>query len=185
MSALGLVPSTSRRREPWANGSGFTEVILREPDNIEWDIRLSIAQVECDGPFSDLENTQRVLVPLDAAMTLRFADGRESRGERFEVLRFDGAPAPFGILPEGPTRDFNLMLRHEARGDMLARTLVDSMVLLREPGVRWLVYLNRGRANVSADEESLTLDPDDTAWIDFSGERPPTRAVIEGVGEIV
>jgi len=184
-ACLRIVPPAARRREPWANGGGSTEVILREPADADWKIRISIARVERDGPFSELENTRRMLVPLDAPMTLRFADGRESPGARFEVLRFDGAPAPFGVLPEGATRDFNLMLRDDARGEMLARTLVDSMVLLREPGVRWLIYVNRGRANVSAGDESLALETDDAAWIDFAAEHPPTRAVIEGAGEIV
>lgn len=184
-SCLRAVLPTARRREPWTNGGGFTEVILRQPDNADWSLRVSIARVECDGPFSEFENTQRVLVPLDAPMTLRFADGRELQGARFEVLRFDGAPAPFGALPEGPTRDFNLMLRHDAHGEMLARTLVDSMVLLREPGVRWLIYVNRGRASVGVGDELLALETDDAAWIDFAADPSPTRAVIEGAGEIV
>lgn len=178
------LPAAERRHESWANGGGFTEVILREPDNAEWKIRISIARVEHDCPFSELKDTRRMLVPLDAPMTLRFADGCESPGARFEVLRFDGATAPFGVLHEGATRDFNLMLRHDARGEMLARTLVDSMVLLREPGVRWLIYVNRGRATLRTGEQSLALEPDDAAWIDFAG-HTPTRAVIEGAGEIV
>lgn len=185
MSTLRATRPTARRRVPWANGGGMTEVLLREPDDDGWQIRISIARVERDGPFSELQDTHRMLVPLDAPMTLRFADGRELPGARFEVLRFDGAPAPFGVLPEGPTRDFNLMLRHDARGEMLARTLVDSMVLLREPGVHWLIYINRGRAALSAEAASLALESDDAGWIDFTGESCPSRVVIEGAGELV
>lgn len=183
--ALRAIPSASRQREPWANGSGCTEVILREPDNDGWKVRISIAIVERDGPFSELRETRRLLAPLDAPMSLRFADGHELCGARFEVLRFDGASAPYAVLPEGPTRDFNLMLRHDACGELLARTLADSMVLLREPGVRWLLYVNRGHATVSAGGESLALETEDAAWIDFAVEPWPTRALIEGAGEIV
>lgn len=178
------LPAGSRQAEPWANGLGQTAVILREPDGSDWRIRISIAQVEHDGPFSELPDTQRLLVPLDAAMELRFPDGRAQRANRFGVLRFAGAPAALGILPEGPTRDFNLMLRDGARGELFARTLVDSMVLPADPGTRWLVYLHRGSASVSVGEAALQLAPEDAALLSFqAGSRE--RAVIEGAGELV
>ena len=178
------LPAGSRRIEPWANGRGQTEVILREPDDGRWNVRISIARVESDGPFSELADTQRLLVPLDGPMELRFADGRAQRADRFGVLRFDGAPAPHGVLPEGPTRDFNLMLRNGARGELFARTLVDSMVLPAEPGTRWLVYLHRGGASVAVAGTTLRLAPDDAALLDFA-ESARERAVIEGGGELV
>lgn len=178
------LPASSRRIEPWANGLGQTAVILREPDDGTWRVRISIAQVESDGPFSELVDTQRLLVPLDGAMELRFPEGRTQRANRFGVLRFDGSPAPHGVLPEGPTRDFNLMLRNGARGDLFARTLVDSMVLPAEPGTRWLVYLHRGGASVAVDGTTLQLAPDDAALLSFA-EGARERAVIEGGGELV
>jgi environmental stress-induced protein Ves len=173
------LPSGSHRIEPWANGLGQTAVLLREPDDGDWRVRISIAQVDHDGPFSELPDTWRSLVPLEAAMELRFPDGRTQRANRFGVLRFAGSPAPFGFLPEGATRDFNLMLRSDARGELFARTLVDSMVLLPEAGARWLVYLHRGSATISAGDIRLELAADDAALL--AGE----RAVIEGAGELV
>ena len=176
-----LLPVSSRTVEPWANGLGQTVVILREPDDNSWRVRISIAQVEQDGPFSELAETQRLLVPLDAAMELRFPDGHAQRAHRFGVLRFAGAPAPFGILPEGATRDFNLMLRHGASGELFARTLVDSMVLPAESGARWLIYLHRGAATLVAGGAALQLAPEDAALLGMNG----GRAVIEGAGELV
>jgi uncharacterized protein len=180
-TATLLLPASSRLVEPWANGLGQTAVVLREPDDIGWHVRISIAQVERDGPFSELADTQRLLVPLDAAMELRFPDGRAQRAHRFGVLRFAGAPAPFGILPEGATRDFNLMLRHGAGGELFARTLVDSMVLPAGRGTRWLIYLHRGGATLVAGGAALQLAPEDAALLSMDGE----RAVIEGAGELV
>ena len=183
-AGLRSLPAHSRHVEPWANGLGQTALLLREPDDSEWSVRISIANVDRDGPFSALPDTQRLLAPLDAPMELRFPGGRAQRANRFDVLRFDGDPAPFGVLPEGPTRDFNLMLRRGARGDLFARTLVDSLVLLPEAGVRWLVYVNRGGARVARREASLILDVDDATLIEFPDENSQ-RAVIEGGGEIV
>lgn len=181
---MRFLPSSSRRIEPWANGAGSTEVLLREPDDANWRVRISIANVVEEGPFSELPGTRRLLVPLDGAMELRFADGRSERTDRFGVLRFDGAPAPFGALPEGPTRDFNLMLRADARGELFARTLVDSQIFLPEAGVRWLIYVHRGDATLSCHGAELTLTSNDAALFEFSG-AGAKRAVIEGGGELV
>ncbi len=179
-----ILPRSSRRIERWANGLGQTEVLLREPDGADWRLRISIARVEQEGPFSALPGTRRLLVPLDAPVALRFADGRALCAKRFGVLRFEGAPAPFGMLPEGPTRDFNLMLRGGAQAELFARTLVDSQVLLPEPGVRWLVYVNRGHAQIGCGSESLALTSDDAAVLEFPAVAA-RRAVIEGHGELV
>lgn len=184
MSILRAIPRSEQREEPWANGAGSTTVLMREPDTAEWTIRISIAKVETPGPFSELQDTRRVLVPLDAPMALRFPDGRELAAPRFGTLRFDGSPAPAGLLPEGATRDFNLMLRDGARGGVLPRTLIDSMVLPSLPDVRWLVYLDSGRARVDAGTGgNLALEPREAVLVTPGG--TPGRVLIEGAGEIV
>lgn len=184
MPTLRAIPRAEQRDEPWANGAGSTTVILREPDNPDWRLRVSVARVECDGPFSDLPATRRTLVPLDGPMTLRFPDGRELRARRLEALRFDGSPAPDGLLPAGPTRDFNLMLRGDARGDVLPRRLEDSMPLPAGPGPRWLVYLDDGHAVLrSGVGAKLQLNPGDVALVIPDGDAAPT--FIEGHGEII
>jgi environmental stress-induced protein Ves len=184
MPLVQAIPRGVQRDEPWANGAGTTTVILREPDDADWRVRVSVATVEKEGPFSELPGTRRTLVPLDGAMTLRFPGGATLHANRFDALRFDGAPAPTGLLPDGPTRDFNLMLRGNARGDALPRTLADVMFLPAEPGVRWLVYLDSGRASVRAgDGDGLALNPHDAALVTSGG--PPGRTLIEGAGEVV
>ena len=184
MPSVQAIPRGVQRDEPWANGAGVTTVILREPDDADWRVRISVARVEQEGPFSELPGTRRVLVPLDAPMTLRFPDGNKRHGARFEVLQFDGSPAPMGLLPEGATRDFNLMLRGEARGEVLARRLADTMLLPVESGIRWLVYLDSGRARLSTNGgEAVALNPHDAALVIPDG--TPARTLVEGAGEIV
>lgn len=53
MSRLQAIPRDAQRDEPWANGVGSTTVILREPDDAGWRIRVSVAIVEREGPFSE------------------------------------------------------------------------------------------------------------------------------------
>ena len=184
MPSVQAIPRGVQRDEPWANGVGVTTVILREPDGADWRIRVSVAMVEQEGPFSELPGTRRTLIPLDGPMTLRFPGGVTLHADRFQALQFDGSPAPEGQLPEGATRDFNLMLRGEAHGEALARTLVDAMVLPVESGVRWLVYLDSGRATLHAgNDNDVALNPRDAALVIPSG--TPERTLIEGAGEIV
>lgn len=184
MATLHAIPRSAQRDEAWANGAGSTTVILREPDGADWAVRISVAKVDHAGPFSELPGTRRTLIPLDAPMTVRFPDGRELAGARFHALQFDGSPASDGLLPEGPTRDFNLMLRSGARGEALPRTLVDTMVLPGEPGLRWLVYLAAGRAVIHAGAGThFTLNPGDAALVLSDDTTDPAR--IEGAGEIV
>lgn len=184
MPELLPITRTDQREEPWTNGAGSTTVILREPDDKNWRVRISVATVDREGPFSELPATRRVLVPLDAPMTLRFPDGHELRGPRMSVLRFDGAPAPTGLLPDGPTRDFNLMLRGDAQGELMPRTLVDSMFLPAGPGLRWVVYLDRGSATIrSGARDRLALEPRDAALVAAGDD--PGRVLVEGAGEIV
>lgn len=185
MPAVQAIPRGAQRDEPWANGSGVTTVILREPDDADWRIRVSVAMVEQEGPFSELPGTRRTLIPLDAPMVFRFPGGPELAGARFHALQFDGSPAPMGILPEGATRDFNLMLRGGARGEVLPRTLADAMFLPGEAGVRWLVYLDSGHATlrVARDGNDVALNPHDAALVTSDGTQE--RTLIEGAGEIV
>lgn len=184
MPTLQAIPRDAQRDERWANGAGTTTVILREPDDARWNIRVSVAKVEHDGPFSELAGARRTLVPLDAPMSLRFADGRELHAPRFGMLRFDGSPAPMGILPDGATRDFNLMLRGGARGEALARTLVDTMLLAPEPDLRWLVYLDSGHATLRIEAGAkLVLNPYAAALVIPDGTSACT--LLEGAGEIV
>jgi environmental stress-induced protein Ves len=184
MALLELIPRAAQRDEPWANGAGTTTVILREPDSAAWQIRVSVARVEAEGPFSELPATRRTLVPLDAPMTLRFPAGNALHARRFGILCFDSAPAPTGLLPEGPTRDFNLMLRANAHGEALPRTLLDSMILPLEPDTRWLVYLDSGHATLSAgDAAPAHLNQGDAALVAAGADT--SRVILEGAGEIV
>ena len=185
MPSVQAIPRGVQRDEPWANGAGVTTVILREPDNTGWRIRVSVATVEQEGPFSELPGTHRTLIPLDAPVTLRFPGGATLHANRFEALQFDGSPAPEGLLPEGATRDFNLMLRGDARAEVFPRTLADAMFLPIEPGVRWLVYLDSGRATLRTGDgdDGLALNPRDAAAVIPGGTQE--RTLIEGAGEIV
>lgn len=80
------------RRIPWRNGGGWTTVLAQsEAEPAQW--RISVAEIERDGPFSDYTGYDRTIVAEDAGFTLEFEDG-----ERIDVA----ALLPFSFAGERP-----------------------------------------------------------------------------------
>jgi environmental stress-induced protein Ves len=102
---------------PWKNGRGVTREYFREsadePDvgaNIDW--RLSVAEVETDGPFSAFPGLRRILVLLSGGgMQLAGPEHRVVLREPLEGFAFAGDAAIDATLIEGATTDLNLMWR--------------------------------------------------------------------------
>jgi hypothetical protein len=181
-----LIPGNEYRRERWKNGLGWTREILRSPDaGDDWDWRLSIAEVDKDGPFSAFPGVDRELVLLAGeGMRLRFEDG-----EHVDLLpphdrvRFAGERALQAELISGPTQDFNLMWKRDrVQASLLHRPLVGPMLFFAEEGVHWAVYVMGGRARFKDQKPSQMLEQGDTALIDASG---TGRMLIEGGGELL
>lgn len=98
--------------QPWANGGGVTRELLAWPDQGEWRLRLSVAEIERDGPFSALPGVLRHFAVLSGAgVELHLAQGPQRLTPQSPVLAFDGGEAPGCTLLAGATRDLNLMQR--------------------------------------------------------------------------
>jgi hypothetical protein len=104
--------------QPWRNGGGVTRELLAWPPAGDWRVRVSVAAIERDGPFSSYPGVERWFAVLAGAGVELTIDGRVRR------LRRGDAPSSFSgdadtrcRLLDGPTQDLNLMLRG-ARGAM-------------------------------------------------------------------
>lgn len=95
---------------PWANSGGTTRVVAVDPA-ADWVWRLSIADIEAPGAFSSYPGIDRVLVQLSDRRLLLDLDGAVTELGRFESVAFDGALPVSCEIPDGPTRDLNLMTR--------------------------------------------------------------------------
>jgi uncharacterized protein len=102
---------------PWRNGGGRTRELLAWPTAAGWQVRVSVAEIETDGPFSPYAGVDRWFAVLEGAgvvLTLPTGDSLMRTGDA--PLAFPGEAAPGCRLIDGPTRDLNLMVRRGARG---------------------------------------------------------------------
>ena len=112
MTGLLQVPADAVPATPWRNGGGSTRELLTRPSNADWRLRISLADIERDGPFSNFPGTQRwFAVVAGTGVRLRFASSEHIVTVESAALHFDGAAGPECELLDGPTRDLNLMLR--------------------------------------------------------------------------
>jgi uncharacterized protein len=99
---------------PWKNGGGSTLEYVREPAEGEFSWRLSVAQVQADGPFSTFTDVDRILVLLTGAgMDLDVDGSVVALRAPFGHHRFAGEAAVHASLVDGPTTDLNLMCRRD------------------------------------------------------------------------
>jgi environmental stress-induced protein Ves len=188
MTRLTLLHANGYRRVRWKNDGGWTTEIAREPaDAADFAWRISIADIESDGPFSSFPGVARELMLLAGnGIELDIDDAPPLRlTERFQRVRFEGESRVECRLLAGPTRDFNVMTRRDsARAESMGRPLVGSMVLFPEADVVWLAHLVSGSAEARTDSDVAEIGVGDTLRIDFAS-REDKRVVIEGGGEIV
>ncbi len=184
--ASRVIPANEYRRVRWKNGTGWTREIARMPDREDWDWRLSIAEIEQDGPFSVFPGIERELVLIRGnGLRLRFEDGevRELQPPH-ERIRFAGERVVDGELLEGPTHDFNLMWRRDAiSAELLHRPLVGPMLFFTEPGTSWAIHLLAGQARFDHASGLQDLWAGDTALLIDGDER--RRYALEGGGELL
>ena len=103
--------------QPWRNGGGSTRELLAWPSAEDWQLRLSVADIDADGPFSIFDGVQRWFVVLQGAGVALTIDGQPRRQRMADApLHFDGGARTDCRLLDGPTRDLNLMLRRRCGG---------------------------------------------------------------------
>lgn len=114
--------------QPWRNGGGVTRELLAWPDAEDWYVRLSVADIERDGPFSAFAGVDRWFAVLSGAGV--------QLGNPVQIVRRDDGPinfagesAPDCYLVNGATRDLNLMIRRDRATGWL-RALRSTEVML-------------------------------------------------------
>jgi uncharacterized protein len=111
-AALQMVHLRQTPAQPWHNGGGLTCELLTWPVADPWQLRISVADIARDGPFSPLAGVQRWIAVLEGA-GMRLGSGGQwvTLTGHSAPWAFNGDLAPDCSLLSGPTRDLNLMHR--------------------------------------------------------------------------
>jgi len=185
---MRLIPARETRRERWKNDGGWTTELARSTDGgLDFRWRVSIAEIEGDGPFSAFPGIERDLLLLDGSGIELDIDGAPPRRlrQRFERVHFAGESEVGCRLLAGPTRDFNVMARRDAvQAEVVARPLVGSMLIFAEHGTEWFVHVLAGHASARSADGELLLGTGDSLHADFRG-ADRERVVLDGGGELV
>lgn len=116
----------------WSGGKTTQLYIYPEDSNykaLNFKFRLSSATVESEkSEFTKLEGVDRFITPLDNDLKLTHYHNNYVRLKPLEVYRFDGGE---DTVSYGIARDFNLMLRAGAEGN-LESIHIDKELLLSE-----------------------------------------------------
>lgn len=126
--------------QPWANGGGTTRELLRADDGA-W--RVSLADIERDGPFSPFPGRHRLLTVVDGPVLALSVDGTEQVVEPRRPFGFDGDAEVSASVTEGPVRALNVVFDPSAV----------------RPSVTVLELGRGSRLPLAADQAALVLQP--------------------------
>lgn len=188
MTRLRLLRAHDYRRMAWKNGGGITTEIARsdgDADGFDW--RVSIAEIAQDGDFSIFPDVDRELMLLDGGGVelVIGCDEPVALTRRYQKHAFPGeAPVSCRLL-DGPTRDFNLMVRRgRYASELLARPLVGAQLLFPAAATDWLVHVVYGHLVVNDHPDLPRAETGETLLVEFT-EGGGSPLVLNGAGEIV
>jgi uncharacterized protein len=155
---LAAVPATA-----WKNGGGVTHELLAWPPGAgnSWLVRVSVATIAGDGPFSRFPGVQRWFAVLEGdGVALEHTAAVVECRPGHTPWTFEGSDAPMCRLLGSATRDLNLMLRDH--GAM--RRCADQPQL--GGSWRWRALFTHEAATLLVDGAPHALPPDTLAWSD-------------------
>lgn len=159
--------------QPWRNGGGFTRELLAWPQPADWQLRVSVAEIDRDGPFSPFPGAERWFAVIEGAgVELAWAGGTTSLRPGDPPWHFAGESAPGCHLLQGPTRDLNLMHRRGAGVASMRQAVAGSSV---HGGLPWRALYVADAALVDLGEQTEPLGAGSLLWDESEPFAPPTR----------
>lgn len=138
----------------WKNGGGLTREVTRVPaDGNEFLWRVSIAQIDAAGPFSNFAGYTRTMVLLRGdGVSLTFDDGDRSHLRQIgDLVVFDGARSAHCELKGGRCTDLNVMAA-KAVGDVHAQieACTAPRLVATDPRTTSLIFAVAGAVTLAA-----------------------------------
>ena len=148
---------------PWRNGGGQTRELLVWPSASDWSVRISVAHIDTDGPFSAYPDVERWFAVVAGAGVDLAIDGKtHHRNASSPPLRFDGGANIDCRLLNGPTRDLNLMV---GRGTGIMQSVVSGRAWSPDATQCGLFAAAAGYCIVG-DHDEVALPGESLLWFD-------------------
>ena len=159
------------RTTAWKNGSGRTTEIFVAPPGAgvgDFDLRLSMAEVAADGPFSAFPGIDRTLAVLRGeGLQLSTGDDEPvSLTPDSAPHRFPGDLATSARLIGGPLLDLNMMTRRDRRSHRMTRIDLIDAHETRRSGALNLGFCARGAARCETAGADVILSTHDCVVLD-------------------
>jgi environmental stress-induced protein Ves len=156
---MHVIRKSSFTPTPWKNGGGITHEAIRVPEHggaFRW--RVSVAQIDASGPFSEFAEYNRKMVLLQGSgIRLTFAGGLETHLRDVGALaEFDGALATECELLSGPCVDLNLMVSKSIPGVRAWVERLRAPRSLQPPHGTMLAFAISGSLSVSFGNREFT-----------------------------
>ena len=179
---LGVVRFAELPVVPWRNGGGVTrEVVVggsgSDPQDFDW--RVSIADVNAPGSFSQFPGVDRVITLVEGTRMDLVIDGVEHVLGLHDLLSFDGASQASSTLPAGPTRDLNVMTHRNRQSAAVAIMDLSEARPITVAGGQVLVLLTGSAVVAGADGSREELHP-----LDAVCPRGVHRRLVMGTGRV-
>lgn len=156
--------------QPWRNGGGVTHELWREGPPDAFEVRVSVADVTREGPFSRFAGVERWITMLEGrGFTLHRGEQHHTIDAPFTVFPFAGEDAIDCSLVDGPVRDLNVMVaRSRWRADVRAVAVDGSIARAPGSGTRTILFVLEGALaidDVAIARHELAVDVAPTARV--------------------
>ncbi|WAC27415.1 HutD family protein [Ancylobacter sp. SL191] len=121
---------------PWKNGGGITQDVLLLPEGAsqdDFDIRVSLAPIVTEGPFSSFPGIDRHITLLTTERLELVFPAQTRSLARLQPLHFDSVQQPVSRLPDGAVRVLNVMTRRGRWNAQVMPATGDNAPLLAAP----------------------------------------------------
>jgi uncharacterized protein len=162
--AIEVINPAHWQTQRWQNGAGITHQLARADDEegLRW--RISIAEVASDGPFSQFNNIDRIILLLEGSGFRLFGVGAEPQllDKPLQPFAFAGDTAVNCCLINGAVRDFNLMYRRGIVSATLEVLAIDPAAQQVALSAQCVVYVACGTIHAVINHNSYQLEAGQT-----------------------
>ena len=184
---IQLLESGDQKRMPWKNGGGVTRELAVFPSDaglegepFQW--RISIADVDRDGPFSKFPGYDRTIMLIAGrGMELQPQGQAAMRlAEPYQPWQFSGDVATDCRLLDGPVRDFNVMSARDRivqHCDVIRDNAAEAV--WRPDSTTLFCHCLRGKLIVKLrNHAEWLLDAEQSLWFQSAPAFPSTRILL-------